>query len=272
MGNKRGRAGARLVLVMLTLGAAGVFAATRDSAVGRQENLPAADLLPTPAPPPPSAPAPAPAGDAQAVRSVTDGDTIVLADGRRVRLAQVDAPEATSRRECYGDESTKALVALVGDKSVTLRRPSNGPARDRYGRTLAEISVDGASVNEALVRMGAAEWYEAFASEDADLAGRLQAAEMEAREANRGLWSACAASASSSSKTTSFLPSTSPPSTASPLSGGACHPAYPDDCIPGAPPDLDCVDIGRSVRVDHRYGDPHRFDGNDDDGRGCERS
>ena len=125
-----------------------------------------------------------------AVRSVSDGDTLTLADGRRVRLAQVDAPEST---ECFGSQSTHGLRALVEGKDVTLRRPANGPEKDRYGRTLAEVSVAGLSVNEQLVRNGDAEWYEQFAREDAELAQRLSSSELEAKSARRGLWSACPA-------------------------------------------------------------------------------
>lgn len=48
-----------------------------------------------------------------------------------------------------------------------------------------------------------------------------------------------------------------------------CSPAYPDICIPPAPPDLDCGDImERRFRV--LQPDPHRFDG-DKDGIGCEQ-
>jgi hypothetical protein len=49
-----------------------------------------------------------------------------------------------------------------------------------------------------------------------------------------------------------------------------CDPAYPDDCLPSPPPDLDCVDVGHRVTVDHSYGDPHRLDA-DRDGIGCDR-
>jgi Excalibur calcium-binding domain len=49
-----------------------------------------------------------------------------------------------------------------------------------------------------------------------------------------------------------------------------CDPAYPDDCLPSPPPDLDCADVGHRVTVDHRYGDPHRLDA-DGDGIGCDR-
>jgi len=197
-----------------------------------------------------------PAG--HAVQSVTDGDTLRLVDGRSVRLAQVDAPEAGA---CFGTASTQALRRLVEGRAVTVRRPATGPERDRYGRTLAEVSVANRSVNEQLVRDGAAEWYDEFAAEDADLAGRLRSAEDEAKRAVRGLWSGC--------------PTTPPTSSAPPArqglapAGGRCHPGYPDGCIPAGPPDLDCPDIGRKVRVDQSRGDPHRFDA-DRDGWGCE--
>jgi hypothetical protein len=49
-----------------------------------------------------------------------------------------------------------------------------------------------------------------------------------------------------------------------------CDPAYPDDCLPSPPPDLDCADIGHRVTVDHSQGDPHRLDA-DRDGIGCDR-
>jgi hypothetical protein len=47
-----------------------------------------------------------------------------------------------------------------------------------------------------------------------------------------------------------------------------CHPSYPDFCIPAAPPDLDCADIGGNDFT-VRPPDPHGFD-REGDGRGCE--
>lgn len=208
---------------------------------------------------PPATATPATAGlSPLSVRSVTDGDTLVVSDGRRVRLAQVDAPETS---ECFGSQATEALRRLTTARTLVLRPPSEGPETDRYGRTLADVHVGGVSVNEALVREGAAEWFEQFASEDPDLARRLRSAEEEARRAGRGLWSACSG--------TGPPPTTPPAPVAGDGGAGSCHPAYPDDCIPAPPPDLDCGDIKRKVRVDHAHGDPHRFDA-DRDGWGCE--
>lgn len=203
-------------------------------------------------------PTSAPGGSA--VRSVTDGDTLTIDDGRRVRLAQVDAPETS---ECFGAESTRALRTLVDGQRVDLRRPSDGPERDRYGRTLAEVSVAGLSVNEQLVRDGAAEWYQEFAAEDDDLAARLHAAERDAQSARRGLWSVCTQPPASAPTPVQDAAAAAPPS------ASACHPGYPEACIAPSPPDLDCADMRRRVRVDHSAGDPHRLDA-DRDGWGCE--
>ncbi len=54
-----------------------------------------------------------------------------------------------------------------------------------------------------------------------------------------------------------------------PAPSGDCHPSYPGVCIPPAPPDLDCGDIPHR-RFTVLPPDPHGFDGNDNDGLGCE--
>jgi hypothetical protein len=50
----------------------------------------------------------------------------------------------------------------------------------------------------------------------------------------------------------------------------ACDPSYPDVCIPPPPPDLNCGDAGVPVNFQVLPPDPHGFDGNDNDGIGCE--
>ncbi len=58
------------------------------------------------------------------------------------------------------------------------------------------------------------------------------------------------------------LPPTTPPP------GGNCHPSYPNNCVQGPPPPLNCADISfRNFKVVEP--DPHGFDG-DNDGLGCE--
>jgi hypothetical protein len=49
-----------------------------------------------------------------------------------------------------------------------------------------------------------------------------------------------------------------------------CDDSYPDDCIPSPPPDLNCGDEGVPNNIKVEGNDPHGFDGNDNDGIGCE--
>ncbi|MEZ5378393.1 MAG: DUF4214 domain-containing protein [Acidimicrobiales bacterium] len=201
---------------------------------------------------------------AQSVRvsSVTDGDSLVLADGRSIRLAQVDGPEYN---ECFGTDATRYLRDLVDGREVFLRRPDGAPTFDAYGRTVADVLIMQGdrlvSVNEAIVADGYGEYDESFAHEDPALGRRLAAAESSARAAGRGLWTACAATPQQV-PVQPVVPST--PTTP----GAGCHPAY-TPCVPPPAPDLDCKDIGHPVQVNHAFGDPHRLDG-DADGVGCE--
>ena len=218
------------------------------------------------------------------VSSVIDGDTLRLSDGRSVRLAQVDAPE---RGACFGGESTAALQSLAGGKTVTLRKPTDGPSEDRYGRTLAEVYVDGVSLNERLVADGAAGWYEDFADEDADLAGRLSAAEKAAKASTKGLWSACAApkpaptTVPPAPAATVAVPTTvafaaAAPAPAPASSAAGCHSSYEGTCIPPDVSDADCASgTGNGPfyvqEADVRVVGPDVFDlDRDRDGIGCE--
>jgi len=126
------------------------------------------------------------------VAFVVDGDTLALADGRRVRLVQIDAPELVS--DCYGRAARRALarlappgtrVALVGDPALD--------EVDDYGRPLRYVLVAGRNVNVALVAAGAARpWF--FGGARGRYAARLLAAARRARARRLGLWGACAAS------------------------------------------------------------------------------
>lgn len=112
------------------------------------------------------------------VVDVVDGDTVVLADGTRVRLAITDAPEVREPLETCGPEATERTTDLVAGQRVALYRPPDAPATDPFGRTLAEVVrvVDGTSVNVALAASGLARVDERFSDEDPDLAARLRVA------------------------------------------------------------------------------------------------
>lgn len=87
------------------------------------------------------------------VETIVDGDTIdVRPEGGshsiRLRLRHIDAPEIGQE---HGDESAAALNSLRG--SVVTVVPYS---RDVYGRLLAEVGINGQSVNLGQVRYGMA--------------------------------------------------------------------------------------------------------------------
>jgi micrococcal nuclease len=126
-----------------------------------------------------------------------DGDTIVVRyrDGRRdhVRLLGVDTPETHHPErgvECYGPEAAEYTRSRLFGHDVTLERDAE--LRDRYGRLLAYVHLDGTRVNDELLRLGYARLL--VVAPNGEHARALLAAELEARAARRGLWAACEAS------------------------------------------------------------------------------
>lgn len=114
------------------------------------------------------------------VVGVSDGDTLTALDEsntkHKVRLHGIDAPEIG---QPFGTKSREALGRLAMKKTATLHLKG----RDRYGRDLARVEVDGRDVNLELVKDGLA-WHYARYDDSPELAS----AEREAREAKRGVW------------------------------------------------------------------------------------
>ena len=124
-------------------------------------------------------------GFAANVLSIGDGDTITVREQGtkvKVRLACIDAPETSQRP--YGRQSRDALKALIPiGSSVALRVK----AKDRYGRTVAEIYKGTRNINQALVGQGQAFVYWQFISGcDRQRYGQL---ERDARFKGVGVWS-----------------------------------------------------------------------------------
>jgi endonuclease YncB( thermonuclease family) len=115
------------------------------------------------------------------VIGIADGDTFSCLTANknqvRVRLAEIDAPEA---RQPYGNRARQALSDLIFGKDVTLIVQD----RDRYGRTVARVKIAGIDVNSEMVRTGAAWAYRDYLKDSTLL--NLEAV---ARDFKRGLWS-----------------------------------------------------------------------------------
>jgi micrococcal nuclease len=125
---------------------------------------------------------------------VVDGDTIVVEVADRtetVRILGADTPETVDRRkpvQCYGPEASAHTKArLAPGTRVTLE--TDAEARDKYGRLLAYVYVDGARYDDELLRLGFARLL--IIPPNGVHARALLRAALDARAAGRGLWGAC---------------------------------------------------------------------------------
>lgn len=132
----------------------------------------------------------APAVAAETLRGkvvkVADGDTVTImtdAGKERIRLVGIDTPE--KKQAPWGPRAKAFTEKLVMGKQV--RVETDVEARDRYGRVLGYLFVNGTFVNLELVRQGYAMLYTSppnVAHTDA-----FVAAQREAREGGRNIWS-----------------------------------------------------------------------------------
>ncbi|WP_292933578.1 thermonuclease family protein [Novosphingobium sp. PASSN1] len=96
--------------------------------------------------------------------SVHDGDSI-RCGGERIRIANIDAPEAPGSPKCEdgrrasawcdyaaGYRARDALQAFLSRGPVMIERMG----ADKYGRTLALVTVNGEDAGRYLVRLGLA--------------------------------------------------------------------------------------------------------------------
>ncbi|MGH3111393.1 MAG: thermonuclease family protein [Gaiellaceae bacterium] len=128
--------------------------------------------------------------DSATIARVADGDSLVLQDGARVRLLQIDAPELGGG-ECHGREASRELSRLLepGDR-VRLELDPELDDRDRHGRLLRYVHLEVANVNVELVRRGAAAPF-FLRGERGRYADDLLSAVEDAQRASAGMWQAC---------------------------------------------------------------------------------
>lgn len=133
------------------------------------------------------------------VTRVVDGDTLVVRlpstspRGRvrelRVRLLGIDCPETVQPDhavEPWGPEAAEFTKTFVAGQAVQLRFDKR--RLDKYDRYLAYVFVDDRMLNEELVRAGLAT-VSTFPGDSDSMTRRLRAAETQAKEQARGMWS-----------------------------------------------------------------------------------
>ena len=95
------------------------------------------------------------------IASCYDGDTCTTTTGEKIRLACIDTPELRGKRAdpIHAKAARDHLRSLVVGQTVGIRRITT----DRYGRTVAELFVDGSNVQQQLVASGYADIYWKYA-------------------------------------------------------------------------------------------------------------
>jgi endonuclease YncB( thermonuclease family) len=92
------------------------------------------------------------------VKTVYDGDTVVLEDGRKIRFLGINTPEVQHRdkqADAGGDEAKRWLVDKL--KNTKVRLEAGTEKTDKYGRTLAHLFTENKQhINLQLVELGLA--------------------------------------------------------------------------------------------------------------------
>ncbi len=92
-----------------------------------------------------------------------DGDTCTSTDGEKIRLACIDTPELRGKRAdpIPAKAARDYLNGLVAGEEVSIRRIT----KDRYGRTVAELTKDGVNIQERLVDKDFASVYKRYSDQ-----------------------------------------------------------------------------------------------------------
>ncbi len=121
------------------------------------------------------------------VVGVADGDTVtVLIDCAKfempVRLSGIDAPE---KKMPFGDAAKKSLSDLVFGREVVV----DFEKRDKYGRLVGKVSVDGKDSSLHQVSLGLAWHFKEYQYDQTEADRVIYAAAEDAARADRiGLW------------------------------------------------------------------------------------
>ena len=123
------------------------------------------------------------------LKHVIDGDTLRLKDGRKLRLASINAPELPrddKAGEPFGEQSRQVLVRLLSSQKKLLL-VSGKEGKDRYGRSLGRLFLeDGTSVEAVLLRQGLA--FQVFFDSPDAYQTCLSRQEAQARQEKLGVW------------------------------------------------------------------------------------
>jgi micrococcal nuclease len=119
--------------------------------------------------------------------TITDAADMISGEEVTVRLLGVDAPETLHPKkkiEFYGKESSNYLRSLIDNKNIELQFDTD--RSDIYGRWLGYVRINGALIEEEMLKNGYAKVEEPYTFSQKSLFLDWQ---KEAQEKKRGMWS-----------------------------------------------------------------------------------
>ena len=95
------------------------------------------------------------------IESCYDGDTCTTREGEKIRLACIDTAElrGPKAKPNQAKSAMNYLNNLIAGKEVFIKRIN----KDRYGRTVAELSINGKNIQQTMFKSGYAEIYSKYA-------------------------------------------------------------------------------------------------------------
>jgi len=137
------------------------------------------------------------------VKSVIDGDTIILENNVKVRYIGIDSPEILKDKngkeigqECFARESLDENKKLVEGKIVRLEKDVS--EKDKYSRLLRYVYINDLFVNDYLLINGFAS--RMIIKPDTRNAALFSRSEKKAKEKRLGLWKSCGQTGSKKNK------------------------------------------------------------------------
>ncbi len=129
-------------------------------------------------------------GDLYSVKRVSDGDTLLLSSGEKVRLIGINTPELARKQrsdERFARDAKSKLKALIAASDSKIYLQYGNEAQDRYQRLLAHIyDKNGKNIIEQLLTEGFG--YAIVFPPNLQNFDCYQQAERAARENRKGIW------------------------------------------------------------------------------------
>lgn len=120
------------------------------------------------------------------VTKCVDGDTAYFKKAGYSRFLYVDTPESTNKIQPYGKTASKYTCTKL-KKAKKIQLQYDGPKKDKYGRTLVWVWLDGKLLQESLVKKGYVKKFYDYGTYSYEK--RLRTLQAQAKKKKVGLWS-----------------------------------------------------------------------------------